>query len=50
MQFETLEKHGLANRTYHRDTKAAAAAMVAACGRCGVNVPRTESYDPSKHT
>lgn len=50
MQFETLEKHGLANRTYHRDTKAAAAAMVAACERAGVNVPRTESYDPGKHT
>ncbi len=50
MQFETLEKHGLANRTYHRDTKAAAAAMVAACERAGVNVPRTESYDPNKHT
>ena len=50
MQFETLEKHGLANRTYHRDTKAAAAAMVAACERAEVNVPRTESYDPGKHT
>ena len=50
MQFETLEKHGIANRTYHRDTKAAAAAMVAACERAGVNVPRTESYDPGKHT
>ena len=49
-QFETLEKHGLANRTYHRDTKAAAAAMVVACERAGVNVPRTESYDPGKHT
>lgn len=49
-QFETLKNHGLANRTYHRDTKAAAAAMVAACERAGVNVPRTESYEPGKHT
>lgn len=45
-----LESVGLAYRTYHRDTKAAAEAMIAACERSGAEIPRTDSYDPKRHT
>lgn len=45
-----LESVGLAHRTYHRDTKAAAAAMIAACERSGATIPRTESFDPTRHS
>lgn len=48
--FAALESAGLAYREYHRDTKAAARAMIAACGRADVTVPRTDTYDPCKHT
>ena len=45
-----LESVGLAYRTYHRDTKTAAEAMIAACERSGAEIPRTDSYDPKRHT
>ena len=45
-----LESVGLAYRTFHRDTKAAAEAMIAACERSGAEIPRTDSYDPKRHT
>lgn len=48
-RFAILENAGLANRTFHRDTKAAARAMASACSLLGVRTPRTDSYDPRKH-
>jgi len=49
-RFAVLENAGLANRTFHRDTKAAAKRMYEACQAEGIPVPRTGTYDPSKHT
>lgn len=48
-RFDALERAGLAHRTHHRDTKAAASAMAAACRLIGVAIPRTDSYDPQRH-
>lgn len=50
VRYAKLEEHKLAYRTFHRDTKAAAHRMHLACNLLGVNVPRTESYDPKRHT
>lgn len=48
-RFALLEANQLANRTFHRDTKAAAQRMVEACQAEGIPVLRTGSYDPGKH-
>lgn len=44
-----LAAAGLASASYHRNTKAAQARMVEACARAGMPVPRTKTYDPSRH-
>jgi DNA polymerase I-like protein with 3'-5' exonuclease and polymerase domains len=49
-RFAVLENAGLANRTFHRDTKAAAKRMYEACQAEGIPVPRTGTYDPNKHS
>jgi hypothetical protein len=49
-RFAVLENAGLANRTFHRDTKAAAKRMYEACQAEGIPIPRTGTYDPNKHT
>mgnify|MGYP000060590371 CR=1 FL=1 len=49
-RFAVLENAGLANRTFHRDTKAAAKRMYEACQAEGIPVPRTGTYDPGKHS
>ena len=48
-RFALLERAGLAFRTFHRDTKAAARRMHEACEAAGIPTPRTESYDPTRH-
>jgi hypothetical protein len=48
--FDLLERHKLAHRTFHRNTKAAARTMIEACERAGIPIPRTESYDPRRHS
>ncbi len=49
-RFASLEAVGVAHRTFHRDTKAAAKRMYEACQAEGIPVPRTGTYDPNKHT